>query len=220
VSPRATPPSAATLRKRFEAYEAALRSHRSLGETLRLDAPIEASIERFAIAWTGTETARAVQAKNSRAQERTTASSSRKALAARTPLARLEAAAADFVTPGDLLHSASLVTVGQVAVPAPKRRRAKRAARKPMPRTTLTRAEVEREIVTMLAKLAPGWKTSDITSTTRLEQDFGFDEWGILRVVPPIRRRFQIDVPDGLVRRARTVGDLVKLVWDRLEDAP
>jgi hypothetical protein len=80
------------------------------------------------------------------------------------------------------------------------------------------RAAVEREIALILAKLAPGWDPDDIVPALRLDQDLGFDEWGVLRVVKPVRHRLHEQLSDAVVRDLADVGDLVDYVWSKMED--
>jgi acyl carrier protein len=107
---------------------------------------------------------------------------------------------------------------------ARKRRRAARPKPPPAPRRDdtgheWTLAEVEREIASILSKLAPGWDPAAIRRSTRIHEDLGFDTWGILRVVRPVRDRLHETLSDALVRELRKVGDLVDYVWAKMEDA-
>jgi acyl carrier protein len=81
-----------------------------------------------------------------------------------------------------------------------------------------TLRNVEREIGAILALLAPGWTAAAIVRTTRLEDDLGFDSWGVLRVVKPVRMRLHETLSDSVVRDLKKVGDLVDYVWAKMED--
>jgi hypothetical protein len=83
---------------------------------------------------------------------------------------------------------------------------------------TWTLAAVEREIAAILAELAPGWHPTSIARTTRFHDDLGFDVWGVLRVVKPVRDRLHETLSDAVVRGLRKVGDLVDYVWAKMED--
>jgi hypothetical protein len=83
---------------------------------------------------------------------------------------------------------------------------------------TWTLRDVEREIAAILARLAPGWTAAAISRTTRLHDDLGFDAWGVLRVVKPVRNRLHETLSDTIVRDLRKVGELVDYVWAKMED--
>jgi hypothetical protein len=101
-------PTTRDLEARFERYEAALGAGRSLsGGSLLLLHELEAGVFRFAAAW--------AIARGRRRGAASIETLRRRAVSpARSKLRSLAATAADFVTPGDLLQSGSLYTVGDL----------------------------------------------------------------------------------------------------------
>ncbi len=76
---------------------------------------------------------------------------------------------------------------------------------------------VERAVIRIVRRLAPGFARRPIGRKTRLHTDLGWDAWYVLRVVKPIRTRIHQSLEDRVVLRLRTVGDLGRYVWSRME---
>jgi hypothetical protein len=76
---------------------------------------------------------------------------------------------------------------------------------------------VERAVIKIVRHLSPGFARKRITKKTRLHTDLGWDEWYVLRVVRPIRATLHENLEDRVVLTLRTVGDLVRCVWDGME---
>jgi hypothetical protein len=57
------------------------------------------------------------------------------------------------------------------------------------------------------------------TDRTRLHTDLGWDEWYVLRVARPVRTTVHVALEDRALLALKTVGDLVKSVWDRMATA-
>jgi hypothetical protein len=76
---------------------------------------------------------------------------------------------------------------------------------------------VERAVIRIVRRLSPGFARKRITKKTRLHTDLGWDEWYVLRVVKPIRATLHQTLEDRAVLKIRTVGDLVRLVWDGMK---
>lgn len=78
---------------------------------------------------------------------------------------------------------------------------------------------VEAAIKSIVARLTPKTKPGALTRTTRLEADLGWDKWYKLKVVKPVRKRLHETLEDNVVLyEVKTVGDLVKYVWSRMDD--
>jgi len=75
---------------------------------------------------------------------------------------------------------------------------------------------VERAVIRIVRRLSPGFGRRRITRKTRLHTDLGWDDWYVLRVVRPIRRTLHATLDDRLVLAAKSVGDLVSAVWNRM----
>jgi hypothetical protein len=80
-----------------------------------------------------------------------------------------------------------------------------------------TAGGVERAVIKIVRRLSPGWARRRITRKTRLHTDLGWDEWYVLRVVRPIRATVHESLEDRVVLTLKTVGDLVRCVWDGME---
>jgi hypothetical protein len=80
-----------------------------------------------------------------------------------------------------------------------------------------TAGGVERAVIRIVRRLSPGFARRRITRKTRLHQDLGWDGWYVLRVVKPIRTTIHVQVEDRVLLALRTVGDLVRCVWDAME---
>lgn len=81
---------------------------------------------------------------------------------------------------------------------------------------TWTRPEVEhqvREIVGSAAHVPLG----DILMSTRFQEDLDWDDWFILSLLKPIKRRLHEDLSDFIMLQLETVGDLASYVWARME---
>ena len=78
---------------------------------------------------------------------------------------------------------------------------------------------VERAVIRIVRRLSPGWARRKITRQTRLHADLGWDDWYVLRVVRPIRRTLHETLEDRVVLALKSVGDLTRTVWNRMEDA-
>jgi hypothetical protein len=80
-------------------------------------------------------------------------------------------------------------------------------------------AEVEAAIEDIVAALTPGGTSGALKRTTRLEADLGWDKWYKLKVVKPVKRRLHESLEDNVVLyEVKTVGDLVKYVWSRMDE--
>ena len=76
---------------------------------------------------------------------------------------------------------------------------------------------VERAVIKIVRRLSPGFARKRINRKTRLYSDLGWDEWYVLRVVKPIRVTLHETLEDRALLNLRTVGDLVRAVWDGME---
>jgi hypothetical protein len=76
---------------------------------------------------------------------------------------------------------------------------------------------VERAVIKVVRRLSPGFARKRITKQTRLHTDLGWDEWYVLRIVKPIRAMLHETLDDRTVLTLKTVGDLVRCVWDGME---
>jgi hypothetical protein len=76
---------------------------------------------------------------------------------------------------------------------------------------------VERAVIKIVRRLSPGFARKRITRKTRLHTDLGWDEWYVLRVAKPIRATLHETLEDRVVLTLKTVGDLVRCVWDGME---
>ncbi len=81
-----------------------------------------------------------------------------------------------------------------------------------------TERGVERAVIKIVRDLSPGWARKPIARRTRLHTDLGWDDWYVLRVTRPVRLRLHETLEDRLLLRLRTVGDLVRCVWDSMEE--
>lgn len=79
--------------------------------------------------------------------------------------------------------------------------------------------DVEAAIKSIVARLTPKTKPGALTRATRLEADLGWDKWYKLKVAGPVRKRLHETLEDNVVLyEVKTVGDLVKVVWSRMDD--
>lgn len=85
--------------------------------------------------------------------------------------------------------------------------------------TLWTREQVLAEVVAIVAALSPGVEAKTIVRKTRFAGDLGWDEWYVLRVIKPVRRRLHETLSDPVVKGLRMVGDLADYVWSKMEDA-
>ena len=80
-------------------------------------------------------------------------------------------------------------------------------------------AEVEAAIKDIVATLTPKGTSGALKRATKLEADLGWDKWYKLKVVKPVKRRLHESLEDNVVfYEVKTVGDLVKYVWSRMDD--
>jgi hypothetical protein len=80
-------------------------------------------------------------------------------------------------------------------------------------------AEVEAAIKDIVAALTPGGTSSALKRATRLQADLGWDKWYKLKVVKPVKKRLHESLEDNVVLyEVKTVGDLVKYVWSRMDE--
>jgi len=80
-------------------------------------------------------------------------------------------------------------------------------------------ARVEAAVKRIVASLTPGAKPGALKRATRLEADLGWDKWYKLKVIKPIRKRLHEALEDNVVLyEVKTVGDLVKYVWSRMDE--
>ncbi len=75
---------------------------------------------------------------------------------------------------------------------------------------------VERAVIRIVRRLAPGWARRKITRRTRLRTDLGWDEWYALRLARPIRTTLHVTLDDCVLLALRTVGDVASGVWNRM----
>jgi len=80
-------------------------------------------------------------------------------------------------------------------------------------------AEVEAAIKEIVSALTPKGTPGALKRATRLQADLGWDKWYKLKVVKPVKRRLHETLEDNVVLyEVKTVGDLVKYVWSRMDD--
>ena len=78
---------------------------------------------------------------------------------------------------------------------------------------------MERAVRRIVARLTPGKTTRAIKRATKLEADLGWDKWYKLTVVKPVRATLHETLEDNVVLyEVKTVGDLVKHVWSRMDE--
>ena len=82
-----------------------------------------------------------------------------------------------------------------------------------------TEGGVERAVIRIVRRLSPGWARRRITRRTRLHTELGWDEWYVLRVARPVRAALHETLDDRLLLNARTVGEIVAMVWTRMAAA-
>lgn len=81
-----------------------------------------------------------------------------------------------------------------------------------------TRHEVEHELRSIVGAAAHV-PLGDVLLSTRFQEDLDWDEWFILSLLKPIKRRLHEDLADFILLQLETVGDLVTYVWSRMEVA-
>jgi len=80
-------------------------------------------------------------------------------------------------------------------------------------------AEVEGAIKEIVAALTPGGTSGALKRVTKLEADLGWDKWYKLKVVQPVKKRLHETLENNVVLyEVKTVGDLVKYVWSRMDE--
>ncbi len=82
-----------------------------------------------------------------------------------------------------------------------------------------TEGGVERAVIRIVRRLSPGWARRRITRRTRLHTELGWDEWYVLRVARPVRAALHETLDDRLLLNAKTVGEIVVMVWARMAAA-
>ena len=202
---RTPPPTVRDLEKQFSKYLMQVRSGvRAPAPTLE-DPKLAAATVRFAAAF-------APAAAGARQRRRSSST-----------IETLFATAADFVTPGDLLRSESLITLGRLQGGASMSHRvhAQRTThRVAVANDIWTLERIEFEVFTIVAELTPGTNADDIGRKTRFAADLGWDEWSLLRLVRPVREVFGVRLAAATVKNLKKVGELADKVWAKLEEAP
>lgn len=79
-----------------------------------------------------------------------------------------------------------------------------------------TRHEVEHELRSIVGAAAHV-PLGDVLLSTRFQEDLDWDEWFILSLLKPIKRRLHEELSDFIMLQLETAGDLVTYVWSRME---
>ena len=79
-----------------------------------------------------------------------------------------------------------------------------------------TRQQVEHEVRSIVGTAAHV-PLGDVMLSTRFQEDLDWDEWFILSLLKPIKRRLHEDLADFILLQLETVGDLLSYVWARME---
>lgn len=84
---------------------------------------------------------------------------------------------------------------------------------------TWTLQEVEDEVRDIVVQRSPGFKPADISRATKFVHDLGWDQWYLIGVGKPVRKRLHESLEDSVVVSLKTLGDLADYVWGKMEPA-
>ena len=56
-----------------------------------------------------------------------------------------------------------------------------------------------------------------VSEDTTLKEDLSLDDNGILNLVMALESRYELSVSDEAIKESKTIGDLIKIVEDKLE---
>lgn len=79
---------------------------------------------------------------------------------------------------------------------------------------TLTRESVRSELHALLARHADDGVT--ITDQSGLVADLGLDSLGVMEIIAEIEDKFELSIPDEVLREVETVGDVVAQIEKHL----
>jgi acyl carrier protein len=84
--------------------------------------------------------------------------------------------------------------------------------------TLLTETEIGEIQDILIEEL--GVKREQLTPEARIEGDLGADSLDIVEIIMHVEEHFGLDIPDEDAERVSTVGDLMRMLGERLHAAP
>ena len=84
-----------------------------------------------------------------------------------------------------------------------------------MPDQKLTKVEIEEKIKQVISE-SMGIDSKKITPDSRLKEDLGMDSFAGIELIYGAEDKFGISIPDDGAEKLVTIGDIIKLVEERL----